>query len=522
MREYQAKFIMGGETVSVPFTAGCPITPPATVPDYEGMKFACWDRDLTRTSYGDMTIRAVYTDVLSPEEMARCYRYDDWQYEGHGYHDTCRAAMVYSLVYQEYNHPQPSGVIADRVIKHLTRYFWHSGNLIDFDFSTNWAFGVTAALFAMLKQTPTIWDRVSTAHKEKIDVFMEALLYLESYATSDQNEFRTGPGMHGNTYKNWNANYAFGNVPCMVFCSYYFGNGDVALGAKVANDMCKSFTEETYERMLSLFKKFRWGNAYLTWTTPGPVDAEGKVGPDAKTLLCYGGEAMGSYHMDPTKIIPLGYGKGVTNGGEDYTYSNPNPTRGTYKNIPLTRPEDIFRSMVDYNYAWITKTDHRYDFGDGEGEKLIAWIADGTTTPYLGMDGMMYEFAIGVRSSTGYCGHNFMMLIPHFSCAKALKRYTHKDGERVLLTDEGGNPIPLFDYTADAEAWRRIQVGNEDFLYKIRHGYQCYARGSYGTSAHEEHEYMVHEGQFVMKDLWRTSMLCYGDLPSADTYDGTN
>lgn len=517
MKQYTATFVMGNETVSVPFVAGEPITPPAAVADFEGMQFACWDRDLARTSFGDLKIRAVYTDTLSPAEMARCYAREDWRFEWHGYHALGRADMVYALIYQEYTHPQPSGALADRILAHLNTYFYEDVAMLDC--STNWNLGVTAADFAMVRQTPSVWGRVSDSLREKIDTFMEALLYIESFATSDQNEFRTGPGMGGNFYKNWNANYAFGNIPCMVWCTYYFGDGDIELGAERCNAMLKAFDESVYERMIAYFYKHTWMLTYRAWTTPAPVAADGTAGPDAKTLLCYGGAAYGKDTYKPEIIVPLGSGKGVNNGGLDFTYSNPNPTRGEYKNIPLTRPEDILRSMVDYNYAWITKTDHHYDFNDGEGPKKIAWIVDGTTTPYLGMDGMMYEFSIGVRSSTGYCNHNFEMLVPALSAARALKRYTHKNGERELLLDESGDPIPVYDYMEDADTWRRIQVGNEDFIYKLRHGYQCYARGNYGTSAKEEHEYKSYISYYIMKDFWRNVMKVHGDLPIAETYD---
>ena len=409
MKQYQATFVMGNETVVIPFTPGEAITPPSEIPSFEGMQFACWDRDLSRTSFGNLTVRAVYTDTLSPEEMARTYQRDNWYFEQHGYHDLGRADMVYALVYQEYTHPQPSGVLVDRVLSHFTSYL--GGRAHYLDCSTNWALPVTTANFAMARQTPSIWSRVNDALREKIDDFMEAVTYIQSLASSDQNEYYTGPGMGGNFYKNWNANYAFGNIPNMVYVTYYFGDGDIELGAERVNAMCKAFDESVYEKMLEKFQKHRWIHAYKTWTTPAPVVADGRFAPDAKHMMCYGGEVFGSDTYHPEIIVSRGMGKGVNNGGVDFTYSNPNPTRGEYKNIPLSRPDDILRSMVDYNYAWITKTDHRYDFNDGEGPKLIAWIVDGTTTPYLGMDGMMYEFSIGVRSSTGYCNHNFEMLV---------------------------------------------------------------------------------------------------------------
>ena len=94
-----------------------------------------------------------------------------------------------------------------------------------------------------------------------------------------------------------------------------------------------------------------------------------------------------------------------------------------------------------------------------------------------------------------------------------------ENGKRVPMTDEEGNPVYVFDITApENEAiFHRVQVGNEDLIYKLIHGYQCYATGSYGTSSKVEYEGSSAE-YIICKTLWRTSLLSKGTVLPAESY----
>ena len=89
------------------------------------------------------------------------------------------------------------------------------------------------------------------------------------------------------------------------------------------------------------------------------------------------------------------------------------------------------------------------------------------------------------------------------------------NGERVAMTDDNGNAIVLYEPTTNPELWRMIQVGNEDFIYKFIHGYQCYSTGSYGTAADRHSESGASRGYWAMKSLWRTYFLPKGDISPA-------
>ena len=134
---------------------------------------------------------------------------------------------------------------------------------------------------------------------------------------------------------------------------------------------------------------------------------------------------------------------------------------------------------------------------------------------------MMKEFASGNRSSTGYCEHDFVLTTVLITACQAMVKYTtDENGQRVKMTDENGDAVCVFDVTKNEALFLRVQVGNEDLIYKLIHGYQCYATGSYGTSSKQEFE--GNSAEYVItKMLWRTSLLSKGTVLPAEHYSQT-
>ena len=125
----------------------------------------------------------------------------------------------------------------------------------------------------------------------------------------------------------------------------------------------------------------------------------------------------------------------------------------------------------------------------------------------------MLEFASGNRSSTEYNNKNFTILMPVLAAAYYLPRYTTEGGERTVLTDAHGNVVPLYDITARGDLWERVQVGMEDFLYKLGHGYHCFASGLYYEGAgSDDYEHLASRGYFVSKEMWRNILLPRGTV----------
>ena len=128
----------------------------------------------------------------------------------------------------------------------------------------------------------------------------------------------------------------------------------------------------------------------------------------------------------------------------------------------------------------------------------------------------MLEFASDSRSSTVYCDHDFVMCILFLDVARELLLYTERDGARIPLTDADGEATVLWDCTRDGALWHKIQVGNEDFLYKNIHGYMSFYIYASGPSQAPHGEGDASGSYWLMKDLWRTVFLPLGTLSPAN------
>ncbi len=372
-----------------------------------------------------------------------------------------RSVALYLLVLAENQHVANC---KGHIIEHLTSVT-AEGSAPSFDAVCYWSYCMLSAAVALAKATPELWSVLSADLHERLDLMMRSFSYLASFATSDDNNYNTGPGLSGNYNKNWNPNYRLANVPPILFASHYFGQENV-------NAMIRNFDESEYQRIIDGFKKYGWSRALATWRQPARVHVDGSVGTDSKTVLCHGGP---TYALDFTHSYvskKAGCGTGVSNGGRDYFYLA----------HPLTEPAEIIAELLSFNYSGgPVKSEHLYDInGDGVAER-VAWIANGKRSPYEGRDGMMLEFASGNRSSTIYCAHDFILTTCLITAAKALG---------------------LCNVEKNTALWERIMVGNSDFLFKIDQGYMCYSTGSYGTAVEMHSEKDESSAYFASKSLW--------------------
>ncbi len=368
------------------------------------------------------------------------------------------------------------GTCIDRVIEHLT-LATAPEKAPNFDAICLWNYCPFSASIALAKATPSIWNKLSADTKDRLSFAMKMFAYLESFATSDDNSYNTGPALGGNYYKRWNPNYRLANVPAILFATHFFGCGDMKIGALKVNEFLRAFDDNEYERTIAKMEELGWTRAKSAWTTPARIHEDGTYGTDARTVLVHGGK---TYCLDYTHSYvtkDAGDGLGISNGGNDYKYFE----------MPLDNAEGIIKNLLEYNYSGgACKSDHCYDVNkDGVAER-IAWIVDESTSPYQGRLGMMKEFASGNRSSTTYCSHDFVLSTILISAAQALG---------------------IYDVSTCAELWDMVKVGNGDFLYKNEKGYQCFATGSYGTSSNAHSEENEGVTYFALKSLWLDSMV---------------
>lgn len=534
-KQYTATFVLAEGKHEVKVDASNAPTPPAEIPDYHGMKFLCWDKEVD-ISEVDVTYTAVYYDpeLIGAEYLKHAFdrhlmAYGDKSHNDDNYGSTLHTAtMLYTLVWHEHENPQGSAM-AKRIVDHFTNVT-SPDKAPSFDACCYWNYNPMTAAVALARTTPSIWNKIPIDIQMRLQTMMLAFTYLESFATSDYNNYQTGPGMGGNFHKDWNPNYRLANVPVMVYATYFFGAGDIELGAETVNNNLKAFNEDAYTRIINTFQKNGWRRAVLRWTSEGRTSTDGRnvVGLSAKELMINGGQAVGEdTSIESDLKVPLGSGVGVAN--KDHTGQ---PRDYLYKTFALSEPEKILQHLLCFNYGGTTLPNgtylassftpvvsgHWYD-KDGDGIKeLVAFIVDDTTSPYEGMPGMMTEFASGNRSSTSYTTHDFVLTTIMLSCVRSMELYTTENGEKIPLYNEDGTEKVLFDYTKVEKLWNAIQVGNEDHIYKFLHGYQSYSTGSYGEAFDVGYEKNAGADYWVCKSIWRTYMMKDGTLPLAESY----
>ncbi len=385
-----------------------------------------------------------------------------------------RATALYLLTLHEHETGD------SRCISHIREHLDSvtvEGNAPCFDAICLWSYCPLSASIALARLTPSVWNSLSDKTKERLSFIMRMFAYLGSFATSDYNNYSTGPGLFGNYHKSWNPNYRLANVTPIIFATCFFGCGNAEAGSRVVNDMLHSFDEAEYKRVIDTLEHFGWNRAKEIWTTPGRFHEDGSRGSSAKDVLVHGGR---TYSLDFTHSYvtkDAGDGLGVANGGNDYLY----------KGLSLSESDKIIENLISYNYSGgEVKSDHHYDInGDGVLER-IAWIRDESQSPFQGKPGMMKEFASGNRSSTVYCSHDFILSTVLISAAKT---------------------AGIYDIESNDILYNMVKTGNDDFLYKNERGYHCFATGSYGTSAHIHSESNEASTYFAVKALWNNSKI---------------
>ncbi len=452
------------------------------VKDYNGMKFVGFDKTVTLATE-DTTYTALYSNIYSGEVLTNMLNFSLVAYpsstrdtdDRNGIHDSCFA--LYALVHHEHEMPQ-DGAVSRRIVEHLENIV-APGNAPSFDLWTNWSYSVMTAAIALAKDTPTVWSKTTSDVRARLNTMMECYAYIESLGTSDENSFKTGPGFYGNFAKTWNPNYRLGNVGVMVFVTHYFGNGNIEAGAEAVNEMLNGFNEEKFDEVVERFIKYGWVRATNVWMNEGRVTSDGNKGDSAKDLLVWGtrdGRKYVSYNKGDANNLTTGTGEGVgvNNNGKPYKYNG----------NPLERVDLILMDLIAFNYSGGAVKNQHYSDLNGDGIlDLIGGLANPeASSPYLGQDGMMLEFATSNRSSASYCRGDFLLTGALMSAGVALN---------------------IVDVKENDATWQKMIVGNEDFLYKYKMGYSSYSEGSYGTSTHTDYESSYKGKQyFAIKELW--------------------
>ncbi len=357
--------------------------------------------------------------------------------------------------------------ISERCAEHL-RSLIAGGHEPAFTAGPFWAYAYVSGGILMCKNTPAVWDLLTDAEKEKLDMVMACFAVSSAFVTDDDNTYRTGPALTGNFYKTWNPNHRMANIEPIIYASLYFG------GADAVNAILLNFDHDTY---IAKFEEYGFVNAKHNWTMESFLLDDGvTVAPGSKELMMNGGTAYYKFDVSQTgnkKGEAAGSGVGVK-------------TEYTYNGCTLDELGKIYEKLAVHNYSG-GKVFSRY-MKDGSA---ICYILGDLTSPMEGEDGMMYEFVSsdgeGIRSSASYCLEDFVLA---FSCGQVLKN------------------LGVYDPESNTSLFRKIYVGNTDFIYKIDNGYHGYSRGgSYDTKASNSICY------YAWRSLWLSE---YGDMTLED------
>lgn len=307
-------------------------------------------------------------------------------------------------------------------------------------------------MFAIVKQTPRIWNQLTTAEKTRIDLIMKAALVASAFTTCNTSPFiqagtqRTLDG-DGNLGRDWNPNYREGMLGGVLVGMVYFGGPDAA-GAILNNFNHARFLSELGTNGLpNLYGTFNWKAANPSSAAPTGAQIEAGI-RNYKYYLSGLSDYMGLY----TSLVNDTYGATVTPG--------------------LNNGSGIWASNVG-GYAGML-------------------VSGASTLPNRGAVGMLKELASsdanGARSSVEYAYDGYR---------------PHQTNQLVMII--GG--FWQKGSAATESAVARMKIGNTDLWYKIQKGYYDYAKGKFsGTS---DSAFASQRGFPYIRSLWEDVLLPY-------------
>lgn len=302
-------------------------------------------------------------------------------------------------------------------------------------------------MFAIVKQTPRIWNQLTVPEKSKIDLLMKAAFVASAFTTSNFNPYVLAGSQQytldgdPNLNRDWNPNYREGMLGGVLVGMVYFG-GPTAAAAILNNYNHSQFVAElNVSGLPNTYQIFNWKLA-----NPGSAA--------------------------PTGIM-------IQNAVKNYQYYSFN----------LSNYLGIYQSLVSDTYGKLVNSGLNGGVGIGGAGKIASGAA---TLPNPGVVGMLKEFdsldAHGARSSLIYAYDGFR---------------PHQTNQIVLIIGgywQKGSAI------ANAAA-ASMNIGNLDLWYKIEKGYIGYAKGvSQGTVGLE---FSLQQGFPYVRSLWEDVLKPY-------------
>ncbi len=269
-------------------------------------------------------------------------------------------------------------------------------------------------MFAIAKNTPRIWNQLTTAEKSKTDLIMKATFVASAFTTSNNNPYLSSQrtlDADFNLGRDWNPNYREGMLGGVLVGMVYFG-GPAAAGAILDNYNHAAFVAQLAAAgMPNTYQTFNFKSANPSSSAPSGSDIQNAV-KNYKFYASTLADFTGLY----VSLVNDTYGKSVNAG-----------------------------------------------LNDGAGIGGAGKIASGAATlPNRDALGMLKEFdssdGNGPRSSLLYAYDGYR---------------PHQTNELVMII---GGYWSKGSAAANA-AFARMKVGNEDLFYKLGKGYIDYSKG---------------------------------------------
>ena len=317
-------------------------------------------------------------------------------------------------------------------------------------------------MFAIVKQTPRIWNQLTAAEITRIDLIMKASLIASAFTTANNNPFILAGtqqySMDGdsNLNRGWNPNYREGMVGGVLVGMAYFG------GPAEADAILNSYNHTQFLAALgannlpNIYQIFNWKAA------------------------------------NPSSGAPSG--TMIQNGVKNYVYFGSS----------LAGYIDIYYSLLDDTYGKNVNAGLNNGTGINGAGKIVSGASN---LPNPGVKGMLKEFdsgdADGPRSSLIYAYDGYR---------------PHQTNQLVLiicgLWQRGTNIANI--------SMNRMNIGSTDLWYKVQMGYIGYAKNNAQSVMNLSNS--TGWGFVYTRSLWEDVLKPYhGLVPDGDTDgDGTD
>lgn len=312
-------------------------------------------------------------------------------------------------------------------------------------------------MFVIVKNTPRIWDQLTTAEKARIDLIMKATLVANAFTTSDNNPFIKASSQQysldadDNLNRNWNPNYREGMIGGVLTGMAYFGGPAPTTALLAGYDHAAFVAELAANNLPNMHETFNWKAANPTSKAPSASQIEAGV-----NQYLYFGSALADYMTIYESLAANTFGRTVNAG-----------------------------------------------LNDGAGISGAGKIVSGAETlPNKGAEGMLKEFdsvdADGPRSSFIYAFDGYR---PHLT-------------NQIALIVSGfwakNTPIPN-------RAVQLMTVGVTDLWYKAEKGYIGYSKGS-AQGAVSEATHGESRGFTYNRSLWTDVLQPYHGVPDSAAF----